>query len=107
MSTPESRAKTKINKLLDSYDCIYYFMPVPSGYGKMSIDYLCCVDGLFVGIEAKRFDGRAKPTDRQVGVMEDIRKAGGSTFVVACEEDLDVLENFLYNIKRSKPHYER
>lgn len=97
--TPEARIKIRIKKLLDSFgERIYYFMPVPSGYGAATIDYLLCIDGLFVGIEAKRPGG--KPTLRQDGVLEDIRRANGSTFVVSDDESLNVLEQFLHGIDK-------
>lgn len=97
--TPEGHIKNKINKLLDSYSGrVYKFMPVPSGYGKVTIDYLICFDGLFVGVEAKKPKG--KPTARQDGVLEDIRAAGGSTFVVNDEESLDVFRMFLESVDK-------
>jgi hypothetical protein len=95
--TPEGKIKARINKLLDSYEGhMYRYMPVPSGYGKQSVDYLVCVDGLFVGIEAKKPGER--PTARQDGVLEDIRAAGGSTFVVNDDASLEVLERFLHDV---------
>lgn len=88
-TTPEGRIKSKINKLLRSYENLYYFMPVPSGYGTTTVDYLCCYRGHFFGIEAKA-PGKV-PTPRQDYVLEQIRLAGGSTFVIAGEADLDGL----------------
>jgi hypothetical protein len=88
-TTPEGRIKFKINKLLRSYENLYYFMPVPSGYGATTVDYLCCYRGHFFGIEAKA-PGKV-PTPRQDYVLEQIRLAGGSTFVIAGEADLDGL----------------
>ena len=92
--TPEAKIKNKINKLLYSFgEKVYFFMPVPSGYGRSSIDYLLCVDGLFVGLEAKKPKG--KPTLRQQGVLEDIRAAGGSTFVIDDDDDIEALDKFI------------
>lgn len=101
--TPEAKVKKKIKELLDSFDTrLYYYMPVPSGYGKTTIDYLICFDGLFVGIEAKK--PRGKPTLRQEGVLEDIRAAGGSTFVIDDDDDVVMLSKFLNAIiTRRKP----
>jgi penicillin-binding protein-related factor A (putative recombinase) len=64
-------------------------MPVPSGYGATTVDYLCCYRGHFFAIEAKA-PGKV-PTPRQDYVLEQIRLAGGSTFVIAGEADLDGL----------------
>ena len=97
VTTPEGKVKAQIKKVLDSFDRhVYTFMPVQTGYGATTIDYLCCIDGLFIGIEAKA-PGK-KPTSRQDGVMEDIRRAGGSTFVVDDDESLEVLEQFLHSV---------
>jgi hypothetical protein len=94
MPTPEGRIKNKIKDLLAIYrERIYYYMPVPSGYGATTIDFLICFNGLFIGIEAKKPKG--KPTARQDGVLEDIRAARGVTFVVNDDESLNVLALFL------------
>jgi hypothetical protein len=97
VTTPEGRIKNKINKLLDSYDGrIYKHMPVPSGYGKATIDYLLCFDGLFIGVEAKA--PGEKPTPRQNDVLADIRAAGGSTFVIDDVYSLEIFAAFLRHI---------
>jgi hypothetical protein len=98
--TPEGRIKNKIRKLLDSFeDGLYYYMVIPFGYGKTTVDYLICVDGLFVAIEAKGKPGQ-RPTPRQDDVLAEVRRAGGSTFVVNDDESLDALEQFLRGVMR-------
>ena len=74
MSTPENRIKHLINQILSTLPNLYRFMPVPSGYGATTIDYLCCYKGHFFGIEAKA-PGKV-PTPRQDYVLEQIRLAG-------------------------------
>lgn len=97
--TPEGVIKEQIKKTLDKYgDSVYKFMPVQYGYGAATIDYLVCADGLFVGIEAKR--PGAKPTPRQENVLSDIRRAGGTTFVIDDEEDVKALDIFLERMMR-------
>lgn len=99
MPTPENRVKQKINKLLASYgERVYKYMPVPSGFGRRTLDYLICFDGLFIGIEAKQPDG--KTTALQDAVLAEIRAAGGTTFVVKNEEDVKVLEKFFDSVKK-------
>lgn len=99
MTTPEGKIKALINKVIDSYgERIYKFMPVQTGYGATAIDYLVCADGLFVGIEAKRPGKDATP--RQEVVLEDIRRAGGSTFVIDDEEDVRALDLFLGRVMK-------
>jgi hypothetical protein len=93
--TPEARVKKKIRELLDSYgDKLYYYMPVPGGYGRTTIDYLICARGIFVGIEAKGRPGQG-PTERQEGVIEDIRAAGGTVFVINDDGSLGALRIWL------------
>jgi hypothetical protein len=51
--TPEAKVKDKIKKFLKA-NAIYYAMPATGGYGVSGVpDFLCCVKGKFVGIEAK------------------------------------------------------
>lgn len=85
MTTPESKVKDKIKKILKAKG-IYYAMPHGAGYGNAGVpDFLCCVQGWFLAIEAKAKGG--KPTALQVKNMEDIRASGGVSLVV----DEDVL----------------
>jgi hypothetical protein len=82
-TTPEGKVKQIIRDLLAEYDGMYAYWPVPSGFGKRTIDVLGCYRGLFFAIEAKR-DGK-QPTLLQVGTINDIEKAMGKTFVIAGE----------------------
>ena len=77
--TPEGLVKKEINKILDMFP-LYRFMPVPSGYGQSSLDYLVCAKGTFVAIEAKKPKGT--PTPRQRAQLREIEQAGGDTFVI-------------------------
>jgi Holliday junction resolvase len=84
--TPESKVKAKIKKILLEHG-IYYAMPHGAGYGNAGVpDFLCCVKGYFLAIEAKAKGG--KPTALQVKNMEDIKQSGGVSLVV----DEDVLD---------------
>jgi hypothetical protein len=78
--TPESKVKDRIKKILKAHG-VYYAMPHGAGYGNAGVpDFLCCVRGYFLAIEAKAKGG--KPTALQVRNMDDIRKAGGVSLVV-------------------------
>lgn len=77
MRTPEGQVKHELRQYLDKMG-IYYFMPVQTGYGKSTLDFLCCVRGRFVGIETKA-EGK-QPTARQRRVTLEIMNAGGVTF---------------------------
>jgi hypothetical protein len=92
--TPEGKVKASVNRLLSRYKSLYRFMPVPGGFGASSLDYLICAKGQFVAIETKA-PGK-KPTDRQKLVIGQIRRAGGTVFVIDGENgELEQLEEFL------------
>ena len=76
--TPEAKIKAKVKKLLAEHNA-YYFMPVQTGYGAQTLDFLVCAYGLFIGIETK-VPGR-KPTANQQRVVEAIQGAGGIAVV--------------------------
>jgi len=93
MSTPEGKVKDRVKKLLKSFPCIYYHMPVQNGMGAPSLDFICCVRGYYLAIETKA-PGK-KPTPRQELTMEAIAKAGGFVYVVSDDESFTRLEAFL------------
>lgn len=88
MSTPEGKIKAKLNKRLKELNQLWKFMPVPSGYGLPSLDYLLCANGHFVAIETKA-DAKKQPTPRQLLTMQEIRNAGGTVFVVYDDHTMD------------------
>jgi len=90
--TPEGRVKAKINHILNKHK-VWSFMPVPTGFQSKTIDYLCCHKGWFIGIEAKA-PGK-EPTRLQNFTMRLIREAGGLTFVVSTDADIDMLDAVL------------
>ena len=93
MSTPESRVKDKVKKLLDEHG-VYYFMPATGGYGRSGVpDIVGCYLGQFFGIECKA--GKNKPTALQEKNLADIRKAGGIAMVVNEENMHDVREQLI------------
>lgn len=73
--TPEGRVKDKIKAVLKKHGA-YFFMPVQNGYGTQTVDFLCCVKGRFLAIEAKA-PGK-KPTGRQEDVLAEVMAAGGT-----------------------------
>jgi len=91
--TPEGRVKAAISKLLNFYvdrDRLYYWMPVPSGYGTRQVDYIGLHKGTFFCIEAKAPKGKLTPLQEQF--LQRVDEAGGATFVIDGEEDEDLLE---------------
>lgn len=77
--TPEGKVKDKVKRVLKKYGC-YYFMPVQTGYGSPTLDFLCCCRGVFIAIETKQ-PGK-QPTPRQELTIADIRSARGIVFVI-------------------------
>ena len=95
MSTPEAKVKQKIKKLLNKYGA-YSHMPVQNGMGAPTLDYVCCIKGMYVSIEAKT-RGK-KPTPRQIKTMGQISNAGGVAIWVD-EDRLESLEQLLQKLK--------
>ena len=80
MATPESKVKAKIRAILKKHG-IYYVMPIGSGYGNSGVpDFICCVNGKFIGIEAKA--GKNRPTLLQDKNLSLIIKANGEAMVI-------------------------
>lgn len=96
MTTPEGKVKHAIKKVLDDLG-IYYHMPVQNGMGKPTLDFICCVGGAYVAIEAKA--PSKVPTRRQEALMKEIRASGGCTFWINQEADVGLLNNALVLIK--------
>lgn len=90
--TPEAKVKAHIKKILQLHG-VYYAMPAGTGYGNSGVpDFLCCLNGKFLAVEAKANGGQ--PTALQYKHLEDIDKAGGVPWVVN-EENLIAFEVFI------------
>ncbi len=88
-ATPESKVKAKIKDLLTKYN-VYYAMPIGTMYGNSGVpDFLCCIQGHFLAIEAKA--GKGKTTALQDKNLHLVEKAGGTSLVIR-EDTLDLLE---------------
>lgn len=95
-ATPEKLVKAKIKDLLKVHN-VYYAMPMGTGYGNSGVpDFLCCINGQFLAIEAKA--GKNKPTALQDKNIADIRASGGVAMVV--NEDLTELTAVIENYSR-------
>jgi hypothetical protein len=96
--TPEAKVKAKIKAILKE-EKIYYAMPIGTGFGNSGVpDFLCCVNGLFLGIEAKANGG--KPTELQKKNLKDIELCGGYTAVI--NENASDLQYLVELIKQLK-----
>jgi hypothetical protein len=91
-TTPEAKVKAKIKAILKVHN-VYYAMPIGTGYGNSGVpDFLCCVNGHFLGIEAKA--GKGMTTALQEKNIQQIKDAGG-TAVVVNEDTLEYLEQLI------------
>lgn len=101
-TTPEGRVKNKIKKVLDKYNTrLYVYMPVPSGYGAPSLDFVCSVAvgngaGLTFAIEAKR-PGQV-PSPRQEGTIAAMGIGGVRVFVIDGDLGCEALETWLHHV---------
>ena len=91
MTTPETKVKRAVTKILDAHQA-YHFFPATHGYGRSGVpDIVACFKGKFIGIECKA--GKGVPTALQLRELKSIEEAGGISMVI--REDtvalLDVL----------------
>ncbi len=72
---------------------VYYAMPMGTGYGNSGVpDFLCCIKGKFLAIEAKA--GKGTTTALQEKNLQSIRESGGLTAVIY-ETNIADLEKFV------------
>jgi hypothetical protein len=101
MATPEGRTKSKISKILKEFDKeddpLWSYMPVPGGWGRRTVDYLCLYRAVFFAIEAKA-PGK-KPTKLQADELEKIHKSGGKCFFFDDPEAVEGLREWLEEVR--------
>lgn len=90
--TPEGKVKAKVKVVLKEQGA-YWHMPVQNGMGAPSLDFICCHQGRYFGIETKA--GNKKMTERQELTSNDIRLAGGLAFLINEVEGLQELQDWL------------
>ena len=100
MTTPETKVKRAVTKILDEYGA-YHFFPATHGYGRSGVpDIVACYRGRFIGIECKA--GKGVPTALKLKELRLIQEAGGVSMVVR-EDTTELLEQVLNDIDdRSK-----
>ena len=95
-ATPESKVKDKIKAILKKHG-VYYAMPIGTGYGNSGVpDFLCCVAGHFLAIEAKA--GKGTTTALQDKHLTQIKAQGGSALVIN-ENNIGELELLLEQMR--------
>lgn len=92
----EDWVKLQIKKLLKKYGA-YRYMPPGGMHGVAGTpDFLCCINGRFLAIEAKVVGN--KPTDLQLGQIGKIKNAGGIAVVIH-QNNLHLLERLLARLQ--------
>jgi hypothetical protein len=93
--TKEEWVKVQVKRMLRELD-LWFYMPAAAIYGRAGAsDFLLCVHGRFLAIEAKR-DEKEKPTKLQMDFLKSVLAAGGDTFIVH-SGNLDVFRAWLTN----------
>lgn len=94
--TPEAKVKRRITATLKDAK-VWYFMPVAGRFGKAGVpDYICCIAGQFVGIEAKANGGTQTGLQKQTG--REIIASGGYCLVID-ETNIDKLPAWIEGCK--------
>lgn len=81
--TPEGKVKAAVKKLLarkEQWGYIWTDWPVPSGFGKSTLDCMGCYHSLCFAVETKA-PGK-KPTPRQLATIDEMQRAGVAVFVI-------------------------
>lgn len=103
MATPESKVKDKIHRILKAANA-YAVNYIGGQYAKAGTpDILACINGRFVGIEAKA--GRGKPTMLQLQALKQIHGAGGLALIIN-ENNLTYLVGCLHDIRNAESNYQ-
>lgn len=75
----EALVKNHVKNLLKRYG-VYFFMPVQTGYGAKTLDFICSHQSRFFAVETKAPGKHLTP--KQQLIREEIEEAGGKVFVV-------------------------
>ena len=91
-TTPESKVKASVVKLLKKYG-VYHFFPATHGFGRSGVpDIICCFDGEFLALEIKA--GKGKTTALQDRELDRIHDAGGKAYVIN-EDEVSNLDEWI------------
>jgi hypothetical protein len=91
-STPEGVVKARVKNVLEKHGA-YVFMPVQSGFGAPSLDFVIFHRGRGAAVETKA--GSKDMTPRQKLTADEMRKAGAAVFLINDYTGLDELEGWL------------
>lgn len=95
MPTPEGAVKQRVRAWLKRNGA-WFYCPVSNGMGVHGIpDFVCCINGRFVGIECKAPGKRNNTSALQDAQLAAITAVGGLAVVV---DDVDQLNNLLSEV---------
>ena len=98
MTTPEAELKKDIKSYLDSIGA-YWCMIKGGAHSKPGDpDMIACVDGRFIGIEAKTYDGAQSPIQKLR--QRQIESAGGMYILVRSVDDVRQVMDKLFKVER-------
>jgi len=97
MKTPEGKVKDAVKRYLDSVGA-YWFMPVQTGYGTTTLDFLVCYKGVFIGVETKAPTGELTGSARQRLITKKIQDAGGCALVI---HDVAQVKHYIERLDKS------
>ena len=91
---PEAKVKELFKKMLKRYaPFVTYFMPQSGIYGSRGItDFVLCVKGHYMGVEAKASNKARNLTALQAKHADDVVRAGGTHLVVYNQLTIDAAE---------------
>jgi len=93
----EGDVKSKVKDILNSVGA-WWYMPVQTGYGVKGIpDFVCCLNGKFIGIETKF--GKNDLSKWQKVQIERIKDANGTVFVIN-ELNVTYLQDLLEDVMK-------
>lgn len=105
MATPEGRVKGWLDTMLKK-EKVWYFSPQAGPYGGAGIhDRIAIVCGLFVSIECKA-DAKGKMTALQIRRAEEVTKAGGVFFLVYDKATVELVRQFIHNVRAYRSRQE-
>ena len=101
--TPEGRVKRRVRQILEAQEGMWFDMPVPSGYGRQTVDFIGCFRGYFFAVETKA-EGK-ELTLRQENTARGIASAMGVVFTIVGEspEQFEPLVKWLAKIDAWHP----
>lgn len=81
MTTPESKVKARVKRILDQYKpALYAHWPVQTGFGAPTLDCVGAFYGRAFAIETKA--AGKKPTARQIATMREMKCAEIKLFLI-------------------------